>query len=157
MKYLLYTPITFRRNHVNSIISSVHTSVFSRPKRLSGSLFFFLNDTAPPEISPLPLHDPLPICLLGAKPPGLCVAANAPTTAVTGLSREEIVGKRLWDVVLPGTGRDLRTNWSTVLVVGALNGPCALRRRDGGSVAAEMYAAACILPDLHVAAIQTTS
>src|SRR2546426_230400 len=76
---------------------------------------------------------------------------------VAGLSREEIVGKRLWDVVLPGTGRDLRTNWSTVLVVGALNGPCALRRRDGGSVAAEMYAAACILPDLHVAAIQTTS
>src|SRR2546422_627516 len=23
--------------------------------------FFFLNDTAPPEFSPLPLHDPLPI------------------------------------------------------------------------------------------------
>jgi len=97
------------------------------------------------------------VCMLAAESTGLCVAANATTTAVTGLSREEIVGKRLWDVVLPGTGRDLRTNWSTVLVVGALNGPCALRRRDGGSVAAEMYAAACILPDLHVAAIQTTS
>src|SRR2546425_11561303 len=24
--------------------------------------FFFFNDTAPPEISPLPLHDALPIC-----------------------------------------------------------------------------------------------
>src|ERR1017187_10157819 len=26
------------------------------------SLFFFFNDRAPPEIYPLPLHDPLPIC-----------------------------------------------------------------------------------------------
>src|ERR1039457_7670630 len=25
--------------------------------------FFFLNDRAPPEISPLPLHDALPICI----------------------------------------------------------------------------------------------
>jgi len=97
------------------------------------------------------------VCMIAAESNGVCVAANHFTTAVTGLSREEIVGKRLWDVVLPGTGRDLRTNWSTVLVVGALNGPCALRRRDGGSVAAEMYAAAAILPDLHVAAIQTSS
>src|SRR2546425_8663224 len=27
--------------------------------------FFFFKDTAPPEISPLPLHDPLPILVLG--------------------------------------------------------------------------------------------
>src|SRR2546430_13136057 len=27
--------------------------------------FFFLNDPAPPEISPLPLHDALPICARG--------------------------------------------------------------------------------------------
>src|SRR5258708_31783914 len=31
------------------------------------SLFFFLNDPAPPEIYPFPLHDALPIC----KQPGL--------------------------------------------------------------------------------------
>src|SRR3989441_9848415 len=31
------------------------------------SVFFFLNDTAPPEISPLPLHDALPI--LAVSPP----------------------------------------------------------------------------------------
>ena len=97
------------------------------------------------------------VCMLAVESSGTCVAANHVTTAVTGLSREEIVGKRIWDIVLPGAGRDLRTNWSTVVVVGALNGPCALRRRDGGSVAAEMYAAAAILPELHVAAIQTAS
>src|SRR2546421_4302854 len=37
--------------------------------------FFFFNDPAPPEISPLPLHDALPICPLqrprGAAPQGL--------------------------------------------------------------------------------------
>jgi PAS domain S-box-containing protein len=96
------------------------------------------------------------VCMLALESSGRCVAANQMTTALTGLSREEIVGKCLWDIVLTGAGRDLRTNWSTV-VVGALNGPCALRRRDGGSVAAEMYVAAAILPELHVAAIQTAS
>src|SRR5260370_28975970 len=31
---------------------------------LLSSFFFFFNDTAPTEISPLPLHDPLPIFLI---------------------------------------------------------------------------------------------
>src|SRR5260370_1140671 len=33
------------------------------------SFFFFLNDPAPPEISPLPLHDPLPISPTMLPPP----------------------------------------------------------------------------------------
>src|SRR2546425_10436354 len=32
-------------------------------------LFFFFNDTAPTEFSPLPLHDALPICGVEATPP----------------------------------------------------------------------------------------
>src|SRR2546429_4314872 len=32
------------------------------------SFFFFLNDPAPPEIYPLPLHDALPISLVGGPP-----------------------------------------------------------------------------------------
>src|SRR2546422_1150778 len=32
--------------------------------------FFFFNDTAPPEISPLPLHAALPICRRGPPAPG---------------------------------------------------------------------------------------
>src|SRR2546430_16934017 len=34
-------------------------------------IFFFLNDTAPPEISTLPLHDALPIFPLDAPRPGI--------------------------------------------------------------------------------------
>jgi PAS domain S-box-containing protein len=97
------------------------------------------------------------VCMLAVESSGRCVAANHSASAVTGLSRDQIVGTCVWDIVLPGTGRDLRTNWSTVVVVGALNGPCALRRCDGDSVAAEMYAAAAVLPELHVAAIQAAS
>src|SRR5258708_26653248 len=44
------------------------------------TFFFFLNDTAPPEISPLPLHDALPICAQSCKarryPDHSVIAAN---------------------------------------------------------------------------------
>ena len=96
------------------------------------------------------------LCMFAAESNGTCVAVNATTSAVTGLSREEIVGKQLWDIVRLTTSRDLRTSWSTILVVGALSGPCVIRHRDGGTLTADMCAAAAILPDLHVAAIQTT-
>src|SRR2546422_10842356 len=46
--------------------------------------FFFLNDTAPTEIYPLPLHDALPISSWGSTPPGtgpFCCARISATTA----------------------------------------------------------------------------
>jgi PAS domain-containing protein len=98
---------------------------------------------------------PFKISMLAAESNGTCLAVNHAVSAATGLTRDDIVGKQLWDVVLPGTGRDLRVSWSTFLAIGALAGACALRRRDGGSAAAHMYAAAFVLPDLHVAAVQT--
>src|ERR1022692_636661 len=42
------------------LTASVHLYVFPRDQYVF--FFFFLNDTAPPEIYPLSLHDPLPIC-----------------------------------------------------------------------------------------------
>src|SRR2546421_10082397 len=45
---------------------------FYRPLCL---LFFFFNDTAPPEISPLPLPDALPICSPRAKAPAAACRA----------------------------------------------------------------------------------
>src|SRR5256884_1677249 len=44
--------------HFIDIISFIFCSLISR---LHSYFFFFFNDTAPPEIYPLPLHDPLPI------------------------------------------------------------------------------------------------
>src|SRR3712207_7981182 len=47
----------------------------------SSALVFFFNDTPPPEISPLPLHDALPICGDGGgdkrRPPRPCRRAPA--------------------------------------------------------------------------------
>src|SRR5258708_39890865 len=42
--------------------------LFSTLSPTSLLFFFFFNDTAPPEISPLPLHDALPICSAGSRP-----------------------------------------------------------------------------------------
>src|SRR5258708_31780854 len=39
----------------------LHMSFLSLIRQLPPSRLFFFNDTAPPEISPLPLHDALPI------------------------------------------------------------------------------------------------
>src|ERR1041385_9530816 len=42
---------------------------------------FFLNDPPPPDISPLPLHDPLPICAPSSVPPLPAPAARVPAEA----------------------------------------------------------------------------
>ena len=97
------------------------------------------------------------LCMLAAESNGICVAANATTTAVTGLPREEIVGKPLWEIVRSTTSRDLRTSWSTIPVVGAFSGPCLIGRRDGSTLQADMCAAAAILPNLHALAVQTAA
>src|SRR3989454_10160588 len=47
--------------------------------RLSFFFFFFFNDPAPPEFSPLPLHDPLPIPgSRGGRPPSSTVVSCSP-------------------------------------------------------------------------------
>src|SRR2546430_4318888 len=50
-------PLHFIHSLLNSIIS--FSFITRHP---SAYFFFFFNDTAPPEISTLPLHDALPIC-----------------------------------------------------------------------------------------------
>src|ERR1035438_6933752 len=57
----------------------------------SAFFFFFFNDPAPPETSPLPLHDALPIWFL-LLPPPLPLIARAPygvlAAAATSLDRK---------------------------------------------------------------------
>src|SRR5256886_16642181 len=56
--YILSFPFT------TALLPSHHLCVFFFPPQLflHVFLFFFFNDTAPTEISPLPQHDALPIC-----------------------------------------------------------------------------------------------
>src|SRR5256885_13445928 len=48
------------------------------PPSLAVFFFFFLNDTAPPKLSPLPLHAPLPICCTQSPPPRPVAPASPP-------------------------------------------------------------------------------
>src|SRR5256885_12083289 len=52
-------------------------------------VFFFLNDTAPPEISPFPLHDALPICVLA---PGSRLVSGSIVVAIESLVSVQVQG-----------------------------------------------------------------
>src|SRR5256886_5659830 len=59
-------------HHINSFLSHIFIIILTW---LFIFFFFFLNDPAPTDISPLPLHDPLPIS---------STTASAITTSYTG-------------------------------------------------------------------------
>src|SRR2546430_10479160 len=63
------------------------------------SFFFFLNDAAPPEISPLPLHAPLPIC-------------EVPSRGGDGQRKDLRQGGGGGGPAAKGEGQDLRHHWS---------------------------------------------
>src|SRR3989442_12748486 len=59
------TPKTNISYYVTLFLFNYKITTLKSNLSLIFSFFFFLNDTATPEISPLPLHDALPICLPG--------------------------------------------------------------------------------------------
>src|SRR5258708_21216108 len=59
--------------------------------------FFFFNDTATPEIYPLPLHDALPICVkAGSSPP----ATGRRSTLMVSWASKRSVCTKAWRLVL---------------------------------------------------------
>src|SRR5258708_34113217 len=75
--------------------------------------FFFFKDTAPPEIYPLPLPDPLPICPASGVPPSSCpVTDGAPQASHCASDvRSSLVGT---SAAAPGgcVGFDEQVVWS---------------------------------------------
>src|SRR2546426_10333731 len=78
--------------------------------KLASRFFFFLNDTAPPEISPLPHPAALPISW--RRPPGgrlPAAAARAETVRIgSGKGGGQTAGTRLRSTGLPGSPRAAR-------------------------------------------------
>jgi len=93
--------------------------------------------------------------MIAAESTGRCVAANDGFVTATAFSRDDILGHALWNFVHANGGRDLRANWDTLLVVGSFQGPCALRRKYAGPAPADVYVAAHVLRDIHLAAISS--
>lgn len=85
-----------------------------------------------------------------------CLAVNSALCGLTGATAGELMGRPLWELTVPGLGRDLHAGWSTCLLVGAFDGRCGLRRMDGRTVIADVHAAAHVLPNVHVAAFHSS-
>ena len=92
--------------------------------------------------------------LVGADASGRCAAMNDALVAATAFSRDDVIGRPLWEIVEAGTGRDLRANWSTFLLVGTFQSRCLLRRKYAEPAPAELYLSAHVVRDLHVAVIR---
>jgi len=92
--------------------------------------------------------------MIAADSTGRCVALNDAALMATAFSREDVIGHPVWKLLEAANGRDLRANWSTLLVVGALQGPCTLRRKYASPAPVQICVAAHVVQDVHVAAIQ---
>ncbi len=93
------------------------------------------------------------LALVAADSSGRCVAVNDPLVAATAFARDDVIGRPLWNLVDTSEGRDLRTSWTTFLLVGTFRSRCALLRKYTGPAPAEIYLTAHVLSDLHVAVI----
>jgi PAS domain-containing protein len=94
------------------------------------------------------------VALLAIDDSGCCAAVNDPFIAATAFSRDDVIGRPLWEIVEAGSGRDLRANWETFLLVGTFQSRCSLHRKYSAPAPAEIYVSAQVLRDLHVAVIR---
>jgi PAS domain-containing protein len=83
---------------------------------------------------------------------GRCMATNDALVTATAFSREDVLGRPIWEFLQAGGGRDIRSNWSTFLVVGTFQGACNLRRKFASPAPVQVFLAAEVLPGCHLAA-----
>lgn len=94
------------------------------------------------------------LALVAADSSGSCAAMNDALVAATAFGRDDVLGRPLWTLVDTANGRDLRSSWTTFLLVGVYRSRCTLRRKYSGPAPAEIYLSAHVLPDLHVGVIR---
>jgi CheY-like chemotaxis protein len=94
------------------------------------------------------------LALVATDSSGRCAALNDPLVAATAFARDDVIGRPLWDILEVAGGRDIRTSWTTFLLVGTFQSRCALRRKYSSPAPAEVYLSAHVVRDLHVAVIR---
>jgi PAS domain S-box-containing protein len=96
-----------------------------------------------------------PVAMLVADNRGRYVDVNAAAVSLTGYSRTELLHRSVWDLTpisQQGRGRAL---WRAFLAREQMSGTYPVRRKSGRVVKARYFAAANVLPGLHVSALAT--
>jgi PAS domain S-box-containing protein len=99
----------------------------------------------------------LPVALLVVNNHARYIDANRAATILTGYSRQELLRLSVWDLTPPAERTGGQAQWRSFLRRGELSGTYRLQTKTGGIVKASFFAAANVLPGLHVSALTTPS
>jgi PAS domain S-box-containing protein len=95
----------------------------------------------------------IPVAVLVADSRARYVDANEGAVLLTGYSRRELLDMSVWDLTVDADAAAGKAMWQTFLDAGELAGGYDVRRKDGRIVATTFFAAAHVLPGLHVSAL----
>jgi PAS domain S-box-containing protein len=99
----------------------------------------------------------LPVAILVANNHARYVDANRAATLLTGYSRHELLERSVWDLTPGSQQPNARSQWEAFLERGELSGRYTLKPKTGRVIRASFFAAANVLPGLHVSALTTAA
>jgi PAS domain S-box-containing protein len=88
--------------------------------------------------------------ILLADDEGRYIEANPAALELLGFKRDELLSKRLWDIIPMGSEENARSLWTDFLNAGQQEGDFALARADGATIQIEFRAVARIVPGVHL-------
>jgi PAS domain S-box-containing protein len=99
----------------------------------------------------------IPVAVLVANNRARYVDANDGATLLTGYTRRELLSLSVWDLTADDAAATGQRMWQAFLETGNLAGDYDVRRKDGRVVHTTFFAAAHVLPGLHVSALASPS
>ena len=99
----------------------------------------------------------IPVAVLIADSRARYVDANEGAVLLTGYARRELLEMSVWDLTVDASAAAGRAMWQTFLEAGELAGTYDVRRKSGRIVHTTFFAAAHVLPGLHVSALASPS
>ncbi len=92
--------------------------------------------------------------ILLADDAGRYVAVNPAACAMTGYSRDELLGLSVWDLTRDIDQALAREQWRAVIERGTMTGEYTIQRKDGENVTVEFLAVARVSPGLHLSTLR---
>ena len=95
----------------------------------------------------------IPVAVLVADNRARYVEANEGAVLLTGYTRRELLNMSVWDLTADADAALGKEMWQRFLGAGELAGGYDVRQKDGRIVHTTFFAAAHVLPGLHVSAL----